>query len=431
MDGLPAEAVERVAAAAEEMRDEVVEFLRELVRVPTENPPGREYRACAELVGRRMAELGYRVDYVVTPPELLPRLAPEGDGLERVSVVGRLAGGRARPVLHFNGHYDVVPAGPGWTVDPFAGEVRDGRLYGRGSSDQKSGIAAQVFVPEVIRRAGYELLGTVESSATPDEETGGFAGVGYLVETGVISAASTDYVVITECLDKDRVCLGHRGTLWLELEVTGRKSHGSMPSLGVNAVEIACEIVSRIRSDLGPRLDGRATELPVVPEAARRASLAATVIEGGTKVNTVPDLCRVRFDRRLVPGETVEGAVREVREVCEEVSRGRGGDFGYALRTLMETEPTLVPAGTRVAGAFRGAARLVLGREPALVVSPGSDDQKFVVQQAGIQECIIYGPGVLEQAHQTDEYVPVQDVVDAVKVMALAAMQLLGYRRRG
>jgi succinyl-diaminopimelate desuccinylase len=422
--------VERVVAAADATKDEIIDFLQGLVRIPTENPPGREYRACAEFVGRRMAQLGYKVEYIPVPPELLPELAPEGDGLERVNVIGRLPGSRGRPVLHFNGHYDVVPAGPGWSVDPFGGEIRDGKLYGRGSSDQKSGIAAQVFVPEVVRRAGYRLLGTLESSATPDEETGGFAGVGYLVRTGAIARDRTDYVVITECLDKDRVCIGHRGTLWMEVQVFGRKAHGSMPSLGVNAVEVAGEIIHRIESRLKPVLGTRVTDLPVVPEAAKRASIAVTVIEGGTKVNTVPDVCRLRLDRRLVPGETIAGAVEEVRSICEDLCKERGNDFRYEVKSLMQVGPTLVSEEARVVRVFREAGRQVMGAVPGLVISPGSDDQKFIVQQAGIDECIIYGPGLLEQAHQTDEYVPVQDVLDAVKVMTLAAMQLLGYELR-
>jgi len=421
------QAMERVVAAADAMGDEIVAFLQGLVRIPTENPPGREYGACAEFIGRTMARLGYEVEYVSVPPELLPELAPEGEGLERVNVIGRMPGSLGRPVLHFNGHYDVVPAGPGWSVDPFGGEVRDGKLYGRGASDQKSGIAAQVFVPEVIKRAGYRLLGTLESSATPDEETGGFAGVGYLVRTGAIARDRTDYVVITECLDKDRVCIGHRGTLWMEVQVFGRKAHGSMPSLGVNAVEIAGEIVHRIESRLKPVLSTRVTDLPVAPEAARRASIAVTVIEGGTKVNTVPDLCRLRLDRRLVPGETLAGAVEEVRSICEELREERGNDFRYEVKSLMQVGPTLVPEEARVVQVFREAGRQVMGSVPGLVISPGSDDQKFVVQQAGIDECIIYGPGLLEQAHQTDEYVPVEDVITSVKVMALSAMELLGY----
>jgi acetylornithine deacetylase/succinyl-diaminopimelate desuccinylase-like protein len=174
-----------------------------------------------------MAEAGLDVRTVAVPPDLLPRLAPHGMGLPRPSVIGRLPGAGDRPLLHFTGHYDVVPAGGGWSVDPYGGEIRGGNLYGRGASDQKSGIAAQIFALKALRKTGLPLAGTILSSATPDEETGGFAGLGYLVERGIVSRDNTDFCVITECLGVDSICLGHRGTLWLELETRGRQCHGS------------------------------------------------------------------------------------------------------------------------------------------------------------------------------------------------------------
>ncbi|HWE63896.1 MAG TPA: M20/M25/M40 family metallo-hydrolase, partial [Chloroflexota bacterium] len=152
---------------------EMIEFLQELVRIPTENPPGLHYEACAAFAGRWLEDLGYQVEYHTVPLDQLDTLAPHGQGLPRVNVVARLPGTRERPVLHFNGHYDVVPAGSGWTVAPFMGVIRDGRIFGRGVSDMKGGIAAQVYAVEALRRAGFVLAGTIEQSLVPDEESTG------------------------------------------------------------------------------------------------------------------------------------------------------------------------------------------------------------------------------------------------------------------
>ncbi len=300
----------RVDQAVEGLEQELVEFLRRLVRIPTENPPGRNYRQCAQLIGLKLEELGCRVRYEEVPEELLPSLAPHGDGLPRPSVVGTYPGPEARPLLHITGHYDVVPAGPDWTVDPFGGELKDGRVWGRGSSDQKSGLAAQIFALQALQSCGIHPAGTLVLSATPDEETGGFAGLGYLVERGEISLSNTDYCIITECLDVDSVCLGHRGTIWLELETRGRQSHGSMPSLGVNAIDKMIKLLAAIERELVPRFAGVSAQ-PIRPPQCRYSSLTVTTINAGTKVNVVPAACKATLDWRLVPEQKVaDGASR-------------------------------------------------------------------------------------------------------------------------
>jgi succinyl-diaminopimelate desuccinylase len=419
----------RVWQAVEELEEELVEFLRDLVRIPTENPPGRNYLECARVIGRMMEEAGCAVEYVQVPPERLAELAPHGEGLPRLSVLGRYPGRRARPCLHLTGHYDVVPVGDGWSVDPYKAELRDGRVYGRGASDQKSGIAAQLFALKALQRCGCRLAGSLVLSATPDEETGGFAGVGYLVAQGLIARDNTDFVVITECLDSDRICLGHRGTLWLELETRGRQSHGSMPSLGVNAIEKMLAVLDRIELEIRPGLNQESVH-PVRPPACRRSTLTVTMIQAGSKVNTVPARCTAALDWRLIPEQSVAGA-REALESLRDRMRREEPELELDIRELMAVNPTLVPSDTEVVRAFQEAGRAVLGREPGFSVSPGSDDQKFVVQQAGIEQCIVYGPGPLAVAHQADEYQPVADLKQGTAVLALAAARLLGVEEPG
>ncbi|MFN0109251.1 MAG: M20/M25/M40 family metallo-hydrolase, partial [Blastocatellia bacterium] len=168
-----------IVSRVDELAAEMIEFLRQLVRIPTVNPPGENYADCANLIGDKLKEFGYETEFVTAKG--LPECSAQ---FPRVNVIGRLRGERAKPTLHFNGHLDVVPAGEGWTVDPFAAVVRDGHIYGRGVTDQKAGIAASIFAIEAIRRAGIKLTGSVEQSATVDEESGGFAGVAYLARNG-------------------------------------------------------------------------------------------------------------------------------------------------------------------------------------------------------------------------------------------------------
>src|SRR5262249_48816164 len=156
-------------------------------------------------------------------------------------------GARAGRVVHLNGHIDVVPPGDGWTVDPFGGDVRGGRIYGRGVCDMKAGLAAAVFAVEAIARAGVAYPGTIEVSATVDEEGGGSAGVAHLAEIGRLAKPRTDFVIIPEPLNVDRICIGHRGVYWFELTTRGRVAHGSMPFLGVSAIDRMNEVLTAIR----------------------------------------------------------------------------------------------------------------------------------------------------------------------------------------
>ena len=175
-----------VLRAVDEARDEIVALTQALIRVPTVNPPGDAYEPCAQLLGDTLRRMGFAIEYYTATQR------PEhSEAYPRVNVVGRKRGRLDRPCVHLNGHIDVVPVGEGWTLDPFAGVVRDGRIYGRGASDMKAGIAAAVFAAECVRRAGVELLGTVEISGTVDEESGGWSGAAHLAQVGRLTSAST------------------------------------------------------------------------------------------------------------------------------------------------------------------------------------------------------------------------------------------------
>ena len=403
---------------------ELVDFSCAVFGIPTQNPPGNNYRKCAETIGAMMEEIGMEVEYVEVPEERLMELAPLGEGLPRVSVVGYLGDKTRRPNIHFTGHYDVVPEGTGWTTDPYGCEIRDGNIYARGSSDQKSGIVSQIFAAYALKKAGLKLKGTFIASATPDEETGGQAGVGYMVEQGYFTKESTDYCVITKCLDVDKVCIGHRGTLWFEVNITGKQSHGSMPSEGINALEFAQRLMQTIDEDIRP-LIAKPTELPVNPPACRMTTLTPTILQAGEKINTVPATCRIGYDWRLVPELSVSWAKEQIIAACEKVKAGMpGSDYSIVWRGA--DDPTLVPKDTDLVETFFASGKTYLGKEMEFSVSPGMDDQKYVVQKGKLEKCIVYGPGRLTLAHKADEYVNIEEMKTAAKIMALSAVDLLG-----
>jgi succinyl-diaminopimelate desuccinylase len=418
-------ASDRVLAAVDAAAAEAIAFTSDLIRIPTVNPPGDLYEDCARLIGAKLDACGFDVEY--HPAEGRPEHTPSHP---RVNVIGSRRGRRDRPVVHLNGHFDVVPAGDGWTGNPFSGDVRDGRVWGRGSCDMKAGLAAAVLAADAIRRADVDLNGTVEISGTVDEESGGFAGVAWLAEHHRLSRDRTDFVIIPEPHYVDRICIGHRGVYWFEVETRGRIAHGSMPFHGVNAIEHMNVLLGRMRTDLLPRLAGRTTDVPVIPSGARHATLNVNGIEGGQPVRgiqtpCVADRCRAVFDRRFLLEEGFDAAKAEIVDMLEAVRRDVP-DFRYELRDLMVVHPTRTPDGSPVVAALERALTRVLGRSGGLVASPGTYDQKHVVRIAGVPHCVAYGPGILDLAHQPDEYCEVADLINATKVIALALLELTG-----
>jgi succinyl-diaminopimelate desuccinylase len=420
-----ARVIDRVIGEIDRAVDEIVAFACELVRIPTVNPPGEAYEPCARLIGNHLARRGFDIEYITAEgrPEHTSRYP-------RVNVVGTRRGSTRGPVVHFNGHTDVVPAGDGWTVEPFGGLVRDGRIYGRGACDMKAGLAAAIFAAEALRRADVSLAGAIEISGTVDEESGGFAGVAWLAERGRIARGRTDYVVIPEPLNVDRICIGHRGVYWFELTLRGRIAHGSMPFLGVSAIDAMAHVVEMIRTGLQPALGRRSTAMPVVPDAARHATINVNGLGGGQPIDgiqtpCVADRCRAVFDRRFLLEEGLDDVRREIEELVGRAVASLDG-VTSEMRDLMIVHPVMTPDGSPLVDALDRAIRRVLGRPARLVASPGTYDHKHVARIAGIPHCVAYGPGELELAHQPDEWCGIDDLVHATKVMAVATLDLMG-----
>jgi succinyl-diaminopimelate desuccinylase len=278
------------------------------------------------------------------------------------------------------------------------------------------------------------FAGAIEVSATADEETGGYGGVAHLARLGYFAPGRVDHVIIPEPLNKDRICLGHRGVWWAEVETFGRMAHGSMPFLGDCAVRHMGAVVSEMEASLYPALAARRTAMPVVPEAARASTLNINSIHGGQAERppdftgwpapVVPDSCRMIIDRRFLAEERLDEVKAEFGAVVERAQALRG-PFRYEIRDMHEVLPSMTDRDAPVAAALTRAIGRVFGRAPEFVVSPGTYDQKHIDRIGRLRNCVAYGPGILDLAHQPDEYVGVDDMIDAATVMALTLDDLL------
>jgi succinyl-diaminopimelate desuccinylase len=407
--------------------DEIVALTQELIRFPTVNPPGDGYRACAEYLGERLRKRGFQVEYVRAEG------APGDSGLRpRMNVIARHEGAGPGPCVHFNSHIDVVEAGQGWTVPPFEGVVKDGKVFGRGACDMKGGLAASVIAVEALIDSGISLPGALEISGTADEESGGYGGVAYLAGRGYFSRPRVDYVIIPEPLNVDRVCIGHRGVWWSEITTHGRSAHGSMPFLGDNAVRHMGAVLDEIERRIIPGLSGFHTRMPVAPEGARTPTLNINSIhggqmdasEGGLPSPVVPDSCRMILDRRLLIEEDLDSVKAEMRAMLDGLVLSRR-DFRYSMRDLFDVRPSMTEPDRPVVRLTCEAVEQVLGKPAEICCSPGTYDQKHIDRIGKLRDCIAYGPGILDLAHQPDEYVVIEDMVQSAQVMALAAYSLL------
>jgi len=418
---------EQLLRAIEGRRDDLVALTADLIRFPTVNPPGEAYTPCAEFIAARLRRRRFETRLIRgedTPGD--------NDRYPRTNVVARFDGRVPGRTVHFNSHIDVVEAGEGWTVDPFGGLVRDGRVWGRGACDMKGGLAASIIAAEAFMDVYPDFPGAIEISGTVDEESGGFGGVAYLAGQGFFSKPRVDHVVIPEPLNKDRICLGHRGVWWAEIETRGAIAHGSMPFLGDSAIRHMGAVLSAFEEELYPALDRKRTQMPVVPEGARRSTMNINSIHGGQTEDFFPglpapnvaDSCRLVIDRRFLLEESLDTVKQEVVSILDRLKRERP-KFDYAIRDLMEVLPTMTDRDAPVVEAVAHGIRAIFGREPDYVISPGTYDQKHIARIGHLHDCIAYGPGILDLAHRPDEWVGIDDMIESAKVMAIGLDVLL------
>ncbi|HET8522216.1 MAG TPA: M20 family metallopeptidase, partial [Thermomicrobiales bacterium] len=379
--------------------DEVVAFLRKIVQTPTVNPPG-DVRAAIQICADTLDAVGFRtrtVSLVPTKPNLLAELGQEG------------------PTLCFNAHLDVVPTGErsAWKHDPFGADVADGRVYGRGAGDDKASVTAQVMAGVAVARSGIPLRGTLVVNEVADEEIGGPNGAALVVNEGHVKP---DFVIVGE-QTMNRVCIGEKGAAATRVTVTGKAAHGALPWEGANAIEAMAAIIHALRTELFPQLAKRTHPL------FHPSSASVNMMTGGVKENVVPDLCSVYIDRRVVPGEDPKECVAEIKAVAEQAIADFPG-VTVDVQPATQGRPAILadPASPLVQGMTAANRYLGLNPEPS-GFSMATDGRFFV---AAGYPTIIYGPGDPKIAHIADEWVGIDEVMEATRAYALAAVALIG-----
>ncbi len=389
-------------------RDALVAFTQRLVRVPSVNEPdlGRSEAAAVAVVVEQAAEFGWVVDV----EEVVPG---------RPNAIIRIDGGMPGPTLLFEGHTDVVTEGDhaDWTVDPFGGEIIDGKLYGRGSADMKGGVAAMMFATRALQLAG-PFPGTILLAILCDEEEM-MIGVHDFVAKG--HAAGVDGAIVCEP-EAGEVCNVHKGAIRLRVDVAGTMSHGAMPHQGRNPIvamsrfiESAREIEERLQSEHGDH-----PQLGLV-------YLTPTHISAGSlpQLNVIPAPGLCTFDIRTVPGVDHRSLLDELDAIGSAL--GDELEVDFTLEALVDRVPTYTPTTDPVVAAVADAHRAVTGEEPVYGGVPGTTDGTILWSNANLP-VVVYGPGGKWIAHQKDEFVTVDELITAAEVYVEAATRFLGAR---
>ncbi|HUL21558.1 MAG TPA: M20 family metallopeptidase [Thermodesulfobacteriota bacterium] len=379
-------------------KKELVDLTIQLIQTPTENPPGNE-KGAAQLLKPFLSKMGFRIKTV---------LSPKG----RWNLLAEKRWGKDGRRLIFNGHLDVVPAGnpSRWTYPPFQGNLRRGKIYGRGSSDMKSGIASFLQALSTIERSKIPLhQGAVLLHLVSDEESHGHQGMGFLAQREQIQG---DAALVGEPTDLQPV-IAQKGALWLRILTLGKSAHGSKPHLGVNAIEKMTTLIKQLNS------------IPLEKEhpLLGRPTLSIGTIQGGTKINIVPDRCDIEVDRRLLPGEKKEEVLGEIKDVLDSL-QSQDPLFQYRMQEIDFAEPSEVDPDEEIVKIGAEAIRTVTGRKPMLRGFSGFTDSRFYVNACHIPT-LIFGPGGVDQSHTTDESVEVDALVHAAHIYAVIVLDYL------
>ena len=405
----------------ESSKDEIVELCSELVKIPTPNPPG-ETEECVSFIEEYFKRQG-----------IPTKVYEKAKG--KANIVARIEGKNPRTILWL-GHIDVVPEGniETWTHEPYGGEVENGFVYGRGSSDMKGCCASAMVAAKALHEAG-EPPYNVEFWFTCDEEVGGEDGAKWLAQEGIIKG---EVCIIGDSSgstpSRPYIDVGCKGMLWTRLKAKGRTAHGSQPHLGDNAIEKLLAIAPHIRKMSNYRLDVPRELRPAIrssinflltaeelTEEQKRAAkrlydyptVALNILNGGVKINVVPDTAEANFDIRLTPGIDIEKTRDHLLKLIED-----SGVEGVTTDFIQVGAGYYESPRSQFAKQLARAIKRTTGTKPAFKVLTGGTDAISLKNLQGIP-CLGFGAGVEGQAHASDEHVPIEDLVMASKVFAV------------
>ncbi|WP_050462491.1 M20/M25/M40 family metallo-hydrolase [Herbaspirillum autotrophicum] len=393
--------------------EEEVTFLQEVVRIPTDTPPGNN-APHAEAVAGMIDALGWAVEKYPVPEQVV-----KDYGMQSITnLIVRRRYADQGPVLALNAHGDVVPPGDGWSKPPYGGVIENGRMYGRATAVSKSDFATYLFAVRALEALGVPLRGAVELHFTYDEEFGGLLGPGWLLEHKLtqpdyLIGAGFSYNVVT----------AHNACLQFEVSVLGKATHGSAPDTGHDAMHAASEVLRAIYAKV-PALKNIRSKVAGITHP----TMIVGRIDGGTNTNVVAGKVTLKIDRRMIPEEDPTQVEQEVRTLIEQSVAGLPGIKVEIKRLLLARALRPLPGHERLAGSLRENARAVSGEDITDNGSPLYTDARLYGEH-GIP-CALYGAGprtVLESnAKQADEHLVLEDLRLATKVVAMTLLDFLG-----
>jgi len=401
---------EEIAAYLKKNKKYAVNLVSRLIEIPTVNPPGDNYEEMAYFLEKECRKLGLVTKKYATPRGVLDKFGIKG-GSERINLVADLDTG-AEKTLHINSHYDVVPAVGRWKTGPFEAVVKGNRVYGRGSEDMKGTIASVLFAFKALKDRGIKPKINIQFSFTPDEETGGRTGLGYLVGRGLVRA---DYAM-SEGYSGNNISTGNKGILWAEIEIKGKSAHGSMPYKGVNSFERMNILVNELEK-LKKKILKRKTRYDMQENVSKNPSFVmGGFLEGGAKVNIVPGVTKFSVDRRLIPEEKISAAKKEIKDVIKRFNR-RYKDSPAYIRFISEGSPAISKRDNIFFGIVRDAIKTVTGRDADFGIMPGATDMRYFMWK-GVPS-LGYSASGEGKWHGDNEFVYIDSIVNTANVYAL------------
>ncbi len=403
---------EQLDQLVDSLIEPAVSFLQKMVRVPSENPPGR-YGDIAALIAEVFQKWGFDTQVVEASPFLVEEEALEN---HKLNVLGRMKGREPGPTLILCGHLDTVPAGAAsaWQYPPFSGARVEEKIFGRGAVDCKGRIAAYAAAAKGLREAGLLQKGELIVAATCDEETGGHLGVGYLLEEGILQG---DLAIVEGY--GDRIARAASGLIWCDLVIKGKPVHAAYKERGINAIEQA-RYVLEVLEDFSRELAKEPSQIPGI----RHTSLNVGTINGGTSPNIVAEDCVLSLDLRVMPGHSLEAIYRRLEEKLLPL-QVKGLVLELIPHREVWTEPTLSPENSPVLQSLLHASAKIKGQSLPVVGVPIQSDARYFLAK-GIP-AVNYGPGRPENGvHGINEHLEINDLVESIKILILAAGDLLG-----
>ncbi|MGW8390865.1 M20/M25/M40 family metallo-hydrolase [Pseudoduganella sp. HUAS MS19] len=392
--------------------DEEVAFMQQVLRVPTDTPPGNN-TPHADTVAELVKAYGWNAEKHVVPEQEV-----RDYGMESITnlIIRRpyAAGG---PTVALNAHGDVVPPGEGWTYPPYGGVIDNGYIYGRAAAVSKCDFATYIFAVRALEALGVKLKGGVELHFTYDEEFGGLLGPGFLLREKLtrpdyVIAAGFSYNIVT----------AHNACLQLEITVHGKSGHGAMPETGHDALQAASRILNAIYGQL-PELKKIKSSVPGIDSP----TMLVGRIDGGTNTNVVPGKVVMKMDRRMIPEEDPVAVEAQVRKLIEDAVQGVPGIRIEIRRLLLSHALRPLPAGEKLVANLQKNAREVLGEDIPAVGTPLYADARLYGEQ-GIP-AVLYGAGPRSvpesNAKKADEKLLLEDLRKATKIVALTLLDFL------